>query len=62
MFKIIQDREKCVGCGACVSVCNNWEMGEDGKAKPKKTEVEEVGCNKEAAEVCPVQCIKIEED
>jgi len=61
MFKIIQNREKCVGCGACVSVCDNWEIGEDGKAKPKKTEVEEVGCNKEAAEVCPAQCIKIEE-
>jgi len=61
MFKIIHNREKCAGCGACVSVCDNWEIGEDGKAKPKKTEVEEVGCNKEAADVCPVQCIKIEE-
>ncbi len=61
MFKIIQDREKCIGCGACVSVCDNWKMDDDGKAKPKKTEVEEVGCNKEAAEICPVQCIKIEE-
>ncbi len=61
MFKIIQDREKCIGCGACVSVCDNWKMDDDGKAKLKKTEVEEVGCNKEAAEICPVQCIKIEE-
>jgi ferredoxin len=61
MFKIIQDHEKCIGCGSCVAVCDNWEMGDDGKAKPKKTEVEEVGCNKEAEEICPVECIKIEE-
>ncbi|HIE41476.1 MAG TPA: ferredoxin [Candidatus Aenigmarchaeota archaeon] len=61
MFKIIQDREKCIGCGSCVAVCNNWEMGEDGKAHPKKIEVEEIDCNKEAEEICPVQCIKIEE-
>jgi len=61
MFKIIHNREKCIGCGACASICDNWEIDENGKAKPKKTEVEEVGCNKEAADVCPVQCIKIEE-
>ena len=62
MFKIIHNREKCIGCGACASICDNWEIDENGKAKPKKTEVEEVGCNKEAAYVCPVQCIKIEEE
>ncbi|RLJ03693.1 MAG: ferredoxin [Candidatus Aenigmatarchaeota archaeon] len=62
MFKIIHNREKCIGCGACASICDNWEIDENGKAKPKKTEVEEVGCNKEAADVCPVQCIKIEEE
>ena len=62
MFKIIHNREKCIGCGACASICDNWEIDENGKAKPKKTEVEEVGCNKEAADVYPVQCIKIEEE
>ncbi len=62
MPKIIHDRDACVGCGACVSVCpDNWEMAEDGKAKCKNTEVEEIGCNKQAAEICPAQCIKIEE-
>jgi ferredoxin len=61
MVKIKQDREKCIGCGACVSVCpSNWEF--DGpKAKPKKTEVDDLGCNKEAADICPVNCITIEE-
>ena len=61
MFKLIQDKEKCVGCGACVSVCDNWKIDDDGKAEPIKSEVEEIGCNKEAVEICPVQCIKVEE-
>jgi len=61
MAKIIQKHEECIGCGACVSVCpDNWEMGKDGKAKPKKTDVKEVGCNQSAADTCPVQCIKVQ--
>lgn len=60
MVKIEQDHEACIGCGACVSICpDNWEMADGGKAKPIKTSVPAVGCNKEAAEACPVQCIKI---
>ena len=60
MVKIEQDYEACIGCGACAAVCpENWEMTEDNKAKPLKTEVLEAGCNKEAADACPVQCIKI---
>ena len=62
MIKISMDREKCIGCGSCAAVCpDNWELADDGKAKPKKTELEEVGCNEKAAQVCPVQCIKVEE-
>lgn len=58
--RIEQEHERCIGCGACVSTCpDNWEMGDDGKAKPKKTTVEEVGCNQSAADGCPVQCIKV---
>jgi len=59
-FRIEQKRDECIGCGACVSVCpDNWKMEKDGKAKPKKTIVDDVGCNQEAADVCPVQIIKI---
>lgn len=60
MVKIKQDHERCIGCGNCVAVCpENWEMGGDGKANPKKTELKEVGCNKEAEEGCPVSCITV---
>ena len=55
-------KEGCTGCGACVATCpNNWQM-KDSIARPKKTTIDEkeLKCNKEAAEVCPVDIIKIE--
>ena len=58
--KIVQDIEKCIGCGACTT-CDNWELKDDGKAHPKRTEADEIGCNQEAADICPVKCITIEE-
>lgn len=60
-YKISQEHEKCIGCGACVSLCNNWEMGKDGKASPKKKIVseKEVKCNKDAENSCPVRCIHV---
>lgn len=66
-FKINHEEEKCIGCGACVSVCpDNWEMAEnkkgEPKAKPKKKEVDDVSCNKEAESVCPTNCIHVEEE
>lgn len=60
MVKIIHEKEKCIGCGACVALCpSNWEMGSDNKSKCKNTSPKEVGCNKDAAEGCPVSCIII---
>lgn len=70
-MKIILERKKCIGCGSCAAVCPKyWEMAEDGlvKLKGSKTnsktgddelEVESIGCNKDAAEACPIQIIKI---
>lgn len=66
--KVIHDRDVCIGCGACAAVCPDyWEMGDDGKsdlkgAKSNSLELKEAGCNKEAAQGCPVNCIHIEED
>jgi NAD-dependent dihydropyrimidine dehydrogenase PreA subunit len=58
-FKIVQKVADCIGCGACISVCPaNWELKGD-KAKPKKTDLDALGCNQQASDACPVQCIKI---
>ncbi|MEM4702900.1 MAG: ferredoxin [Candidatus Pacearchaeota archaeon] len=60
-YKIVQEHEKCIGCGACQAVCpENWVI-KGNKAKPKKTKIDEkeLACNKQAADVCPVKCIKI---
>jgi len=72
MAKIIQQRDKCIGCGTCVAVCPDfWQMDSDGKSTLKgakdagankfELEIQEVGCNKEAASSCPVQIITVEE-
>ena len=64
-YKIEMVEGECIGCGLCASLCpDNWETVEkDGqlKAKPKNTEIEELGCNRDAAEQCPVNCIHIVE-
>ena len=57
-YKITVDKEKCIGCGACAAQCDNFEMKED-KAVVKKTKVEELGCNQESADICPVEAITI---
>jgi ferredoxin len=67
-MKILHDREKCIGCGACVSLCPKyWEMKEDGKAYLKGSELNPEGkyqlelkdpeCNQQAADSCPVEII-----
>jgi ferredoxin len=60
-FKISINKEECIGCGACVAVCDaNWEL-KDGKAHPKSAKVKEKGCNEDAVETCPMKCIILEE-
>ena len=60
--KIVFEVEKCIGCGSCASICpENWELKGD-KASPKKLELKEVGCNRDAEQNCPVQCIHITEE
>jgi ferredoxin len=58
--KITQDHDTCIGCGACVAICpDNWQM-KDSKAVPKKTALSDAGCNQQAADSCPVNCIHVE--
>jgi len=57
-MKVSVDKEKCIGCGACVSICSEVFELKDGKVNLKKEETDEK-CAKEAADNCPVQAIKI---
>ena len=65
-MKIILEREKCIGCGSCEALCSKyWKLVEDGKvnlsgSKNNELDIKEIECNQEAADACPVQCIKIE--
>ena len=72
-MKVVHQRDKCIGCGACVNICPElFRIAKDGRAsligiKPKSGAgaekevlvIKNVGCAQEAADVCPVQCIKI---
>lgn len=67
-YKIVHERDACIGCGACVAACEKFWSLKDGKSSLKgakkvglkfELEVEDIGCNKEAAEVCPANCIHI---
>jgi ferredoxin len=49
------NKEKCIGCGACASVCSEVFVMKDGKAKVKAQK--EVPCVKEAIQSCPVKAI-----
>ena len=58
-YVISVDHEKCIGCGACEQNCDNFKLS-DGKSNPIKPEVDEIGCNQEAADGCPVSAINVE--
>ena len=65
-YQIIFDKKACVGSGACCNICpENWELIEQNgkfKAKPKKQFIseDEFMANEEAANICPVDAIRIE--
>ena len=59
--KIYVDKDKCIGCGACVALCPDVFELKDGKAQVKKKEVKERGekCAKNAVDSCPTQAISV---
>lgn len=73
MPKLIHQRADCIGCFACVeNAPNNWEIGEDGKAKLKRAQTKnqvsiaeipdfEVECNQCAAAACPMNIIRVQD-
>lgn len=67
MTKTIVDPEKCIGCGACVSVCGDaFEMKDiDFKGEKKHVSVpieggEDAPCVDTAIDTCPVDAISKE--
>ena len=73
-YKVIFDREGCIGALACAAVDpDKWIISSDGKVDLKGAkkradgkfeaiiEARDLQINKDAAEVCPVNVIKIEE-
>ncbi|MBU0959056.1 MAG: ferredoxin [Nanoarchaeota archaeon] len=57
MVKI--NRQGCIGCGNCPSVCPEvFEMADDGKASVKKGQAKSANpCVDKAIEECPVNVI-----
>lgn len=61
MEKVFVDKDLCIGCGSCVAICpDSFEFSDDGLAQAIKEEVNDDV--KSAAESCPTDAIKIEEE
>ncbi|MCX6084461.1 MAG: ferredoxin [Caldiserica bacterium] len=63
-MKVSIDQEACIGCGACVALCDAVFrlIDELGKAEViPGADCDAAGCCKEAAESCPVGVIIVEE-
>ena len=54
------NKEKCIGCGTCVSECSNQAIviGDDGKAKIDQEKCQKCGT---CIEVCPVDAVEKKE-
>jgi len=58
MVKVSVNKKKCIGCGACVDVCDNFKLVGD-KAQPIDPNPPKVGCNEKAAKNCPTGAITV---
>jgi ferredoxin len=57
------DKDTCIGCGLCTSVCPDvFVMDDEGKAEGSKNEILKtlVDSAQEAAAQCPVNAITVE--
>lgn len=62
-LKAYVDKDTCIGCGLCPTICSEiFEMEDDGKAAAKDTEIPDESENeaKDAEASCPVNAIKVD--
>lgn len=63
-MKAFVDRDECIGCGLCASICPEvFEMDDEGIAAVIVETVPSsaIECTKEAEESCPTSAISTEE-
>ena len=59
MGKVELIKDRCIGCGACMSIApENFTFGDDGRAEMINSELTNEAI--EASEMCPVSAIAIE--
>ena len=59
MGKVDLIKDRCIGCGACMSIApDNFTFGDDGRAELINSKINEAAI--EASETCPVSAIIIE--
>ncbi len=54
------NQELCIGCGTCVSLCEDvFELNEEGKSQVKTSAdlAKNAECIKQSIDACPVQAI-----
>lgn len=51
------DKNKCIGCGQCASMCSTVFEMKEGKAQVKKGAKTNEKCVDEAIDLCPVSAI-----
>ena len=62
MKKVKVDKEKCIGCGLCVSIAEKaFKLSNEGKAEVLAVSEEDKAKIQEAIDSCPVGAIKWED-
>lgn len=54
------DKDKCIGCGVCVSLCPQIFELKEGKSHVKEEDPDDMDCAEKAESSCPVDAITVE--